>query len=364
MDGGVGRGGFNSTVACSRALESISEASSRREGHGHCGPLNGSAPAPSLSYEFYKNNQDRRKCKPSSSRRPNGDGVMKIFVRSENYGNFALEVEKSNTIEDVLITILPHELLQSDWEPLLISMAVYYWRLRDLWPTTESRMGPSFTLSAKKGSPRQWPKEILERKKIKITDRPSAIREKAHYLVLLNLLVKQIQSKGRKILDYKNNSRHDIVVKFNEATGKKYEDKQLHDRFKFYECEYGIVRNIKHHPEFSWDHQRQVVIATDAKWNKYIKGNPSAKPYRRRENYPKTLLDLMVKHVHDGGRDSPDKVLKWMLCVTYWLDSARQQHRIMKSKITAEYEMVNDMEQQPIHRWDYRRLVVNAKDDE
>ncbi|OAY65562.1 hypothetical protein ACMD2_26710 [Ananas comosus] len=117
-------------------------------GHSMAPPL-----LPPLVMSSTKTTKTAGNANPSSSRRPNGDGVMKIFVRSENYGNFALEVEKSNTIEDVLITILPHELLQSDWEPLLISMAVYYWRLRDLWPTTESRMGPSFTLSAKKGEP-------------------------------------------------------------------------------------------------------------------------------------------------------------------------------------------------------------------
>nr|CAD1841017.1 unnamed protein product [Ananas comosus var. bracteatus] len=50
---------------------------------------------------------------PGPSRRPNGGGEMKIFVRSENYGNFVLEVEKSHTIEDVLITLVPHEVLQS-----------------------------------------------------------------------------------------------------------------------------------------------------------------------------------------------------------------------------------------------------------
>ncbi|OAY67490.1 hypothetical protein ACMD2_17061 [Ananas comosus] len=42
----------------------------------------------------------------SSSMRPSGDGEMKIYVQSEDYGNYALEVNSSNTIEDVLITVL------------------------------------------------------------------------------------------------------------------------------------------------------------------------------------------------------------------------------------------------------------------
>ncbi|XP_020091809.1 uncharacterized protein LOC109712584 isoform X2 [Ananas comosus] len=226
---------------------------------------------------------------PGPSRRPNGGGEMKIFVRSENYGNFVLEVEKSHTIEDVLITLVPHEVLQSGlWDidldfngsPLMeIERSLAHYGIQN---------GSILQLECIQGGARsdsderQWPKEILGRKKIKITGRPSAIWEKAHDQVLLDLLVKQIQSRGRKILDFKNNSWRDVVAKFNEATGMKYEDKHLHDRFSYYEREYGIVHNIKHHPEFSWDHQRQVVIATDAKWNKYIEGNPSAKPYRRR----------------------------------------------------------------------------------
>nr|CAD1841066.1 unnamed protein product [Ananas comosus var. bracteatus] len=54
-----------------------------------------------------------------SSRRPNGDGEIKIFVQSEHYGNYALEVESSNTIEDVFITILPIRRLKLDPEPEL-----------------------------------------------------------------------------------------------------------------------------------------------------------------------------------------------------------------------------------------------------
>nr|CAD1841013.1 unnamed protein product [Ananas comosus var. bracteatus] len=42
----------------------------------------------------------------SSSMRPDGDGEMKIFVQSEHYGNYALEVDSSNTIQDVLVTVL------------------------------------------------------------------------------------------------------------------------------------------------------------------------------------------------------------------------------------------------------------------
>nr|CAD1841050.1 unnamed protein product [Ananas comosus var. bracteatus] len=40
--------------------------------------------------------------------RRNGDGKMQIFVQSSShYGNFALEVDRSNTVQDVLGTILP-----------------------------------------------------------------------------------------------------------------------------------------------------------------------------------------------------------------------------------------------------------------
>ncbi|XP_020091810.1 uncharacterized protein LOC109712585 [Ananas comosus] len=42
----------------------------------------------------------------SSSMRPSGDGEMKIYVQSEDYGNYALEVNSSNTIKDVLKTVL------------------------------------------------------------------------------------------------------------------------------------------------------------------------------------------------------------------------------------------------------------------
>ncbi|XP_020091700.1 uncharacterized protein LOC109712515 isoform X1 [Ananas comosus] len=236
---------------------------------------------------------------PGPSRRPSGGGEMKIYVRSVKHGNFTLEVDKSNTIKDVLITILPHELLKSGWEPLLYfngdepleeicSLADYKIQngsiLKLEGEQGEARAGHYEEDDGARADDdeRQWPKEILGRKQIKIANQSSAIWERAHDKVLLDLLVEQIRSSGRKILDYKNNSWSDIVAKFNKATGMKYEDKHLHARFNVYEREYRILRNIKHHPEFSWDHQRQVVIATDAKWNEYIKGNPSAKPYRRR----------------------------------------------------------------------------------
>nr|CAD1841021.1 unnamed protein product [Ananas comosus var. bracteatus] len=55
----------------------------------------------------------------SSPVRSNGDGEMNIFVQSEYHGNFVLEVENSNTIEDVFITVLPIWRLKAIPEPKL-----------------------------------------------------------------------------------------------------------------------------------------------------------------------------------------------------------------------------------------------------
>ncbi|XP_020092622.1 uncharacterized protein LOC109713075 [Ananas comosus] len=218
--------------------------------------------------------------------RPSQDSEMKIFVRSEYHGNYALEVDSSNTIQDVLITVLPIWRLEADPEPQLYFNGDLLDRaksLADYGVEDGSILHLECTnwifLSANES---EQPNQILGRKKIIITDRLLAIWEKEHDKILLGLLVEQIQTGGRKILYLENDSWRDVVAKFNKTTGLKYENKHLYEHFNFYKYEYEIVSNIRHHPEFSWDHRRQVVIATDAKWNEYIKDNPNAKCYRRR----------------------------------------------------------------------------------
>nr|CAD1841051.1 unnamed protein product [Ananas comosus var. bracteatus] len=222
----------------------------------------------------------------SSPVRPNGDGEMKIFVQSEYYRNYALEVDSSNTIQDVFITVLPISRLKAIPEPKLYfngQRLEMEKSLADYGIEDGSILHLECTIwTFRTANMREWPNKILGRKEIIITDRPLAIWEKKHDKILLGLLVEQIRSGGRKVLDFENDFWRDVVAKFNEATGLKYEDRHLHERFIFYKYEYELVNNMRHHPEFSWDHQRQVVIATDAKWNEYIKENPNAKRYRRR----------------------------------------------------------------------------------
>lgn len=52
-----------------------------------------------------------------SAVRSNPDGEMKIFVQSESGGSYVLEVDRSNTIRDVLATILFTRRLESRPEP-------------------------------------------------------------------------------------------------------------------------------------------------------------------------------------------------------------------------------------------------------
>lgn len=216
----------------------------------------------------------------SSSMRPSGDGEMKIYVQSEDYGNYALEVNSSNTIEDVLITVL------GKWPGAL------YFNGHRLLETAKSLADYSiedgsilhldvFELNLVHII--ETPNVIPEKKRIIITDQPLAIWEKEHDKILLSLLVEQISNGGEEnILHGGEDSWCNIVAKFNESTGLQYEHKHLFERFNFYRREYHIVNRIRHHPKFSWDHKCHVVIATDAEWNEYIKQNPDARPYRTR----------------------------------------------------------------------------------
>lgn len=114
------------------------------------------------------------------------------------------------------------------------------------------------------------PNPILGRKKIRITGWPFTIWEEEHDKVLLGLLVEQIRNGGRESLDVGKDSWSDMAARFNESTGFKYTEKQLHEHFNFYEREYQIVNSIRNHQKFSWDHHRQVGIATDADWKEFV----------------------------------------------------------------------------------------------
>nr|CAD1841072.1 unnamed protein product [Ananas comosus var. bracteatus] len=132
--------------------------------------------------------------------RSNPDGEMKIFVQSESRGSYVLEVDSSNTIRDVLITILFTKRLESRPEPGLYfngqklemaeSLAAY--GIQDC-SVLQLECTSCIYYSA---NVIERPNPILGRKKIRITDWPFTIGEEEHDKVLLGLLVEQIRNGG------------------------------------------------------------------------------------------------------------------------------------------------------------------------
>nr|CAD1831879.1 unnamed protein product [Ananas comosus var. bracteatus] len=114
---------------------------------------------------------------------------------------------------------------------------------------------------------REWPSRMLGRGKIVMILQPSVIWQKEDDKVLIDLMLVHTRNGG----NFTRDSWRDIVARFNRVTGLNYGIEHLEHRLYYYRHEYRIVKGIMNHPTFSWDHQRQVVIAADAEWNDYIK---------------------------------------------------------------------------------------------
>nr|CAD1823426.1 unnamed protein product [Ananas comosus var. bracteatus] len=201
----------------------------------------------------------------SSSVRLDGDGEMKIFVQSEYYGNYALEVENANTILEVFNTILPRGRLYEGPLPELYfnghqleqknTLADYGIQDGSILHLEATAPRCAFMLGE-----REKPKIISGRKKIIITDRPSGLWNEEYDSLLINLLLEQISNGGEEnILQGGEDFWCNIAAKFNESTSLQYEHKHLFKRFNSYRCDYPIVNRIRHHPKFSWDRQHDKV---------------------------------------------------------------------------------------------------------
>nr|CAD1841065.1 unnamed protein product [Ananas comosus var. bracteatus] len=140
----------------------------------------------------YKSDRTKRAKKgyaeSSSPLRPNGNGEMEIFVQSKYYGNYALEVDSSNTIMDVLITVLPIRRLESDPEPKLYfngHLLESAKSLADYGIEDGSILHLKCTDWIYKTGTFEMPTKILERRKIGMPNRALAIWKKEHDKVLL-----------------------------------------------------------------------------------------------------------------------------------------------------------------------------------
>ncbi|KAL6636717.1 hypothetical protein ACP70R_024289 [Stipagrostis hirtigluma subsp. patula] len=103
-----------------------------------------------------------------------------------------------------------------------------------------------------------------------------------HDAKLLDLLVRRTRSGERTAGDLTADDWSAIRAELNAATGSAFPVEELQRRVGEFRRELDAVGRIKSHPSFSYDARRQVVVAGEADWKRYVLENPEAAAYEGR----------------------------------------------------------------------------------
>ncbi|KAJ8772035.1 hypothetical protein K2173_027212 [Erythroxylum novogranatense] len=138
---------------------------------------------------------------------------------------------------------------------------------------------------------------------------------------LIDLLQDQTL-RGNKIgYEYTSKAWTEMTKLFNAKVGLTCEKNILRNRFKHLRRQYNDAKVILEQTGFSWDENREMIIAEDHVWDSYIKMHPDAQPYRNKSvpSYHKLCLIYgeegsfercrQREHNVDLGSESPDMII-------------------------------------------------------
>ncbi|KAF6160536.1 hypothetical protein GIB67_019476 [Kingdonia uniflora] len=126
----------------------------------------------------------------------------------------------------------------------------------------------------------------------------------------LDLLIDQVGSGNRKDHRFSKQAWKYMIASFNKKFRFQYDVDVLKNRYKKLRNQYNEIKNLLDQEGFDWDETRQIVIADDFVWDKYIKAHHDARRYKTRvvphyndlcviygnatidENYSRSALDV------------------------------------------------------------------------
>lgn len=88
---------------------------------------------------------------------------------------------------------------------------------------------------------------------------------------LTELLVKQVMLGNKLEKNFKTSAYVAVLIVLNERFGLNLTIENVVSRLKTWKRQYGLLKEMLYQGGFKWDEERKIVVATDSKWNEYIK---------------------------------------------------------------------------------------------
>ncbi|KAJ0976129.1 hypothetical protein J5N97_018094 [Dioscorea zingiberensis] len=100
--------------------------------------------------------------------------------------------------------------------------------------------------------------------------------------IYMMLLVEHAGERGKEGSTFKRDAWQDMLSRFNEKADMNIDVDQLKNRLRFYRHQHRVVWTLRDLPEFSWDDKKQLVVADEACWSKFVTKNLAAKFYKHK----------------------------------------------------------------------------------
>ncbi|KAK8282822.1 hypothetical protein V6Z11_D08G050100 [Gossypium hirsutum] len=119
----------------------------------------------------------------------------------------------------------------------------------------------------------------------------------------IDLMLEQLQNGNQIDGVFCKEAWTEMIASFNAKFGFNYDVDILKNRYKTLRRQYNVIKNLLQLDGFTWDDDRQMVIADDSVWQGYIKGHKDARQFMTRPvPYYKDLC-LICNSPYPAGSD-------------------------------------------------------------
>ncbi|TYH05001.1 hypothetical protein ES288_A08G050200v1 [Gossypium darwinii] len=118
----------------------------------------------------------------------------------------------------------------------------------------------------------------------------------------IDLMLEQLQNGNQIDGVFCKQAWTEMIASFNAKFGFNYDVEILKNRYKTLRRQYNVIKNLLQLDGFTWDDDRQMVIADDSVWQDYIKGHKDARQFMTRPvPYYKDLCLICNSPYPDGS---------------------------------------------------------------
>ncbi|KHG01346.1 hypothetical protein F383_21691 [Gossypium arboreum] len=118
----------------------------------------------------------------------------------------------------------------------------------------------------------------------------------------IDLMLEQLQNGNQIDGVFCKQAWTEMIASFNAKFGFNYDVDILKNRYKTLRRQYNVIKNLLQLDGFTWDDDRQMVIADDSVWQDYIKGHKDARQFMTRPvPYYKDLCLICNSPYPDGS---------------------------------------------------------------